>query len=622
MSERNDIGPRFERGPAGRRGDGLSWQTLLRMSRHHDTEGPSPPWTEGVSGEMADFLKTRSRGYYRHLKRRMITIVVGVPLVPLLLIGALALYQFRSAYRDKVIAHMTALGRTHSQRIDRFLADRLAGIRLLARSHPIGDLEDGRTLMRLLRLLREEYGGVFVDLGLVGPSGVQKAYAGPFDLAGADYSKARWFIKARGRAHFISDVFTGLRKRPHFIVVATKRKSGSKSWYVRATVDFEAFNALVKGIRVGRSGSAFILDRRGRFQAGPRSEVREARGPYRDLIKGHLILTRPNVVMRPDARGRDSFFMLAPVKGGNWVLFFKQRARDALVQFHETRRQVLVILIFGGALIVGVAVVLSNRMVGRIVAVDRERAALNEKILEAGKLASIGQLAAGVAHEINNPVAIMVEEAGWIGDLTGDDDFGREESRREVQRAVDQIRSQGDRCKQITLQLLSFARKTDPQVVPVDVGNLVGETLGLLAGRSVQAGVSMESDFWLGLPPVMASVSELQQVLFNLVNNALDAIGPDGGVVSVRTRSVDGEVLIEVSDTGRGIPEDDLGRIFDPFFTTKPVGKGTGLGLSICYGIVNKLGGTISVDSEIGRGTTFMIRLPAAKRDGGDPGVT
>lgn len=219
----------------------------------------------------------------------------------------------------------------------------------------------------------------------------------------------------------------------------------------------------------------------------------------------------------------------------------------------------------------------------------------------------MGELAAGVAHEINNPVAIMVEEAGWVEDLLEED--GSCEDPDEVRRALRQIKTQGVQCKQITHKLLSFARKTDPALRKVQLNDLIQEVIALSEQRAKYGNVKIDLALFPLLPEVYVSASEVEQVLLNLINNALDAMSPKGGILEITTRVDGNHVAANIADTGQGIPEANLARIFDPFFITKPVGKGTGLGLSICYGILKKLGGDISVDSTVGLGTTFCIRL-------------
>jgi two-component system NtrC family sensor kinase len=308
--------------------------------------------------------------------------------------------------------------------------------------------------------------------------------------------------------------------------------------------------------------------------------------------------------------GRDFLYVTTPLKSGEWILIYQQDESDAFKSLYQTRVLALFIILMGGIGIVVVAFVLASRMSRHVEEADREKEIMNEQVIEAGKLASVGELAAGIAHEINNPIAIMVEEAGWIGDLLQEEDFQDSDNLAEYRRALDQIRVQGERCKEITHKLLSFARRTDPRVREVQMNELIEEIVGVTEQRSRFSNVRINLNLDPSLPVVAASPSEMQQVLLNLINNAIDAIGTGGGEVNITTR-VDGEKLvIDVHDTGHGIAKAILPRIFDPFFTTKPVGKGTGLGLSICYGIVKKLGGEITVSSAVGVGASFHIHLP------------
>jgi two-component system NtrC family sensor kinase len=249
-------------------------------------------------------------------------------------------------------------------------------------------------------------------------------------------------------------------------------------------------------------------------------------------------------------------------------------------------------------------------MVHHISMADQEKEMMNKQIIETGKLASVGELAAGIAHEINNPVAIMVEEAGWIGDLLEEEEFRESENLNEFERALKQIKTQGQRCKEITHKLLSFARKTDSRIQETEINELIKELVALSEQRAKYGKITIHTDLQKDLPITYLAQSEMQQVLLNLINNAIDAMGNKGGILNITTQLEDNIVVIKVADNGSGIPEANLSRIFEPFFTTKPVGKGTGLGLSICYGIIQKMGGQIEVESVIDSGTTFYIRLP------------
>lgn len=244
--------------------------------------------------------------------------------------------------------------------------------------------------------------------------------------------------------------------------------------------------------------------------------------------------------------------------------------------------------------------------------------AMNEQVVEAGKMASIGELASGIAHEINNPVAIMVEEAGWMQDLLEDEtELAGTKNFEELSRSLRQIRQQGRRCKDITYKLLSFARKSDSRVQDVDLNALALEISAISEKRAKYAGVKINMDLDPTVPSIQTSATEMQQVFLNIVNNALDAMEKKGGELNISSKKDHEGIHFWFSDTGDGIPKANLNKIFDPFFTTKPVGKGTGLGLSICYAIIQNLGGKIIVTSQPGQGTTFHIQLPCPQKHAG-----
>lgn len=559
--------------------------------------------------------------YYRYLNRRILANYISVALIPLLLTSVVTFLFFMSAYQDKVLAHLMVLTKKHQQNIDGFLLERSANIQELANSYSLEQLSDEKFLQNSLFSLQKFYSNTFVDLGIVREDGKQFAYVGPYDLKNANYGNASWFREAISRPFFISDVFTGLRGSPHFIVTARGVGRGSK-WILRATVNFDKFNSLVENISMGKTGFAFILNRNGEFQTRPRSEVDPSRKPYSDFLE-KLKSEGAKSQAAGDAfagRGsRSTIYVMSVLKNGEWLLVFQQSRTDAFSDLNTANIIISLLLFTGSVVIVITARILARRIVARVRQVDLEKAMMKEQIIEAGKLASLGELAAGIAHEINNPIAVMVEEAGWIQDLLDEEEPGASKNMAEFQRALSQIKTQGLRCKQITHKLLSFARKTDPTTKEIVMNDLVEETMELCQQRIVYGNVKIEYHLGKNLPIVEAPPQELQQVIINLVNNALDALETRGGTVTITTRKEDGFVVLDVADDGPGIPSSILSRIFDPFFTTKTVGKGTGLGLSICYGIVEKIGGNISLSTAEGVGTTFHVKLPvkAAKEAAG-----
>jgi len=540
----------------------------------------------------------------------MALIIIIVSFAPMLLVGVAILFQFRHSYHEKVYAHISELVLKHKQNIDRFLEERLANILMMARTYTYEELSDETFLEDRLALLQASYGPVFVDLGVINARGIQVAYSGPFRLGRALYSEAQWFQEAMKREYYISDVFLGLRGLPHFIVAVRENWNG-EPWILRATIDFVSFNDLVENIRIGKTGLAFILNRKGEFQTKAQVDLGESINSFKESLKDKDKANgEVQILGGPDDKRRKIIYVGAFLKNGDWILVYRQKASDAFSDLNRAFKMALIIFLICGMGIVAVAFLLSRRMVNRIAKSDQEKEMINRQMIETAKLASVGELAAGIAHEINNPVAIMVEEAGWVEDLLEEEEFKDGENLQEFRRALEQIRVQGRRCKEITHKLLSFARKTDTRPQHVQVNQIIEEVVSLSAQRAKFSNVEIEVELEKELPTIEASPSELQQVFLNLINNALDAMDKRGGTIKISSYSAGDQAVFEFSDNGPGIPQGNLERIFDPFFTTKPVGKGTGLGLSICYGIIKKMGGDIEVDSIVEQGTTFRIKIP------------
>ncbi|MFH1488950.1 MAG: cache domain-containing protein [Pseudomonadota bacterium] len=560
---------------------------------------------------MPENKEQKQKTYEMFIKTRLLSVLVTA-VTPMILVSGIILYQFYTSYREKVHAHLETLVKKHKQNIDTFLNEKLANIRFLAENVSFDELSADSSLRDRLESLQHEYGTIFVDLGVINEKGTQIAYAGPFKLKKAQYKDMEWFKKAMNSEHFISDVFLGLRDLPHFIVTVKKNHRG-KPWILRATIDFVAFNNLVENIRIGETGFAFILNREGKLQTRPLFDIVPGGPPYSDYLK---MKDRGKIYIAEKSEDflNTIIYVAAFLKGGDWLLIYQQRASDAFSSFRRALKAALVIILLGSIASLSMAFVRFKKMSFNISRAEKEKQLMNEQIVETGKLASVGELAAGIAHEINNPVAIMVEEAGWIEDLLEEEEFREGENLNEFRRALKQIGTQGRRCKDITHKLLSFARKTDSRIHDVDLNDVIEEIIALSSQRAKYANVNIHKNLQKDLPRIKVSQTEMQQVLLNLVNNALDAMEKKGGNVELFSKLEGDEILIEVVDTGPGIPESNLNRIFDPFFTTKPVGKGTGLGLSICYGIITKLGGEIIVHSTLDVGTAFRVKLPL-KRD-------
>jgi two-component system NtrC family sensor kinase len=244
-----------------------------------------------------------------------------------------------------------------------------------------------------------------------------------------------------------------------------------------------------------------------------------------------------------------------------------------------------------------------------------ERIEANRAVARAEKLAAIGRLAAGVVHEINNPLATISACAEALESRVSEGEFKESAALDDLREYLGLIRSEAFRCKMITNGLLDFSRTRTTEHALVSLADVISSAARLLSHQQRGEKIQFQIDTTGNLPPISGDAGQLQQAVIALAANAIDAM-PEGGVLRIASRTSGSTVLIEVSDTGVGIPQENITKIFEPFFTTKEIGKGTGLGLAVCYGILTEHGGSLEVQSTVGAGTTFTISLPAINNDG------
>jgi two-component system, NtrC family, sensor kinase len=247
------------------------------------------------------------------------------------------------------------------------------------------------------------------------------------------------------------------------------------------------------------------------------------------------------------------------------------------------------------------------QVVGRLIIVDdiTERMALESQLSQAEKMSSIGLLAAGVAHEVNTPLAVISSYAQMLAKQLQDD--------TKLSPLLDKITRQTFRASEIVNNLLNFSRTSGTEFAELDVNKVIGDTLALLEHQFKSSRIKVESDISSDVPLIYGNAGKLQQVFLNLFLNAKDSM-PDGGILRVATANGH-SVMVSISDTGSGIAQEHIARIYDPFFTTKNAMKegqrrGTGLGLSVTYGIIQEHAGKIRVESQAGEGTTFHLEFP------------
>jgi len=407
------------------------------------------------------------------------------------------------------------------------------------------------------------------------------------------------------RGKYISDVYMGFRQVPHFII-AVKGEAGNSSWILRATIDSDIFNRLVRSAQVGTSGDAYIVNRQGMFQTNPRFE---------GVILGHanidtLKFGEGTTVIEKKVPGSDTRYIGGSwLKDGDWVMVISQIAGQEKGWLVKARNTEILIIAIGCLIICSAIVLISHILVRHLEQTDKEMNELNSQLIQQDKLAALGKMAAGIAHEINNPLAVIGEKAGWMEDLLAEEEFQNSVNYKEFAAAIAKIEEHVDRARKITHSMLGFARRMEPRLDDVEINRVLDQTIDIMANHARINDIEIKKHFTDRLPVIASDQSQLQQVFMNLINNAIDAIGSDG-TIDITTRLDKDLINIIIRDDGPGIPEAIKKKIFDPFFTTKQSGKGTGLGLSISYSIIEKMGGRITVESSEGKGTAFVVSLP------------
>ena len=560
---------------------------------------------------------TPEQGKYKGMRRMVFFIMILVPLIPFILVLGMGYYYFTSSLQTNTLATVNRIVEDHRQMIDTFLRERRANLEFVLNSYSYTDLTEPEKFYHVYTQLQRS-SNAFLDLGLFDQEGIHVMYQGPYRLVGRDYGKEDWFIHVLREGYYISDVFLGLRRIPHFVIALKKEESG-KTWVMRATIDTYVFNELVEKVRIGKTGEAYILNRQGIFQTDRRSG-----GKLLDKDPDGIQESQPQpgvrTFIRRDTRGDEYLFATTWLQDKEWMLVVRQETADAFKSLRSATYLIILTMILGGVAIAVLAHYYSGRIVRRMQRIDTEKRDLGQQLVRATRLAELGQMAAGFAHEINNPLQIMKSDHALIktifSSMKKNGELKESKDVRDLETTLDQLNRQIERCAKITQAILKFGRQSEPVAKDTDLVAFMPEMTSMVAKKASVQGIRMKEEIAEGTPLVRVDPSQLQQVLLNLFNNAIDAIterhGSQGGELSIQAGpGKDGKVKIAVTDNGAGISPENLKKVFTPFFTTKPPGQGTGLGLSVCYGIVDSMGGTMEVESEKGVGTTFVVYLPA-----------
>ncbi len=548
-------------------------------------------------------MSTDTQPKYIRLRTTIFAAILCFAVLPMLFVGVVIPMQFTELYHQKTLREVENMATAKARTLDVFMEERIGQLKVLADTYSYDEVLMPGKLASILKVMKANSQSC-IDLGVIDMEGRHLMYAGPYAVRDANYKNESWFAETRRKGMFVSDVFMGFRNFPH-IIIAVMREEGDKAWIIRATIDSTVFNSMVRSSRLSASGDAFVVNREGVLQTDSR---------FAGDMMSHTPVTwsEAGVVAEEILNNKEMLLAKAPLTRAPWMLVVTEDPSEHLSLITKVRVLASGVVALALAAVIFGTWMTTRTIIRRLVAADREKAAYDSGLLQSSKMAALGKMAAGVAHEINNPLMLIREHAGWVKDLLEDEDREKIAGYDEIQSAAMKIEQNVDRASSITHRLLGFARRVDPSSQNLPLRPIVDQAIAFLQNEADHRSITIERDFGAGEMYVSTDVGQLQQVILNLIDNALDAVGK-GGLVRVSTEMEAGFAVIRVQDNGPGIPTEKLTQIFDPFFTTKSPGEGTGLGLSICYSIMEGLGGNVCAENRPEGGAEFTIRLPAER---------
>ncbi len=547
---------------------------------------------------------------YQRLWIYAVLFTAMVSLVPVVILTLVNAYQYDRMVEAEAVHSVSQTLADARWTLEDLLHQREDALSKIAREQPYTQLRDAEELNRVLLQASESFDGL-ARLAVIDADGTRQSHAGGDEEAIYKPAGQQWFQDAKLRGAGIGELTLQQDGVARFVVAVRKNRRDDAGFFVlAATVDAETLGEPLAALRLqlGPSSDIFLVTRDGLLRTSPRfgEDILE-----RQTIEAPLEFDAYQVVDIVGKRGHVNVLGRGRIGDSPLVFVARTSLEDVMQDRTYPRNHSFWILGVSVVFLLGSTLWFATYLLRRIHGADEQLAEVLHNVEYTNRMASIGRLAAGVAHEINNPLSIIEENAGLLTDLLTLTDAPPDRER--FLAIADSVRNSVVRCAAITHGLLGFAKTMEPTTTPIDLRALIEEVLNFERRLAGYRNLNITTDIPKPLPAIESDRGQLQQVFLNILTNAFDAVD-DGGRVDISMELQDeNTITVMITDNGHGIPEKNLKRIFEPFFTTK-LEYGTGLGLSITYGLVVKLGGHINVQSEIGKGSTFTVRLPVKRQ--------
>ena len=546
---------------------------------------------------------------FRRIWKRAVLVTATVALVPLV-IWALAGYRLTmETIESELVLRTSQLVSNSWRTVSLFLTERRSVLDFIAHDHGLDTLKDPTRLAGILENLNKRFGG-FTDLGVIDSRGRQLSHAGSHRMESLDFYQQPWFREVLSRGVYISDLVTGARNKPH-VDFAVKRVLADGNFFVlHAVLEPEQLTESIAQLDAGQKGDLFIINTEGVLQTPSRYY-----GSVFNKIPIEVPRSSPRTGVFESVNGENSRIAIgyAHIPDTPYILIMIQEQGERIQPWYKTTWAFTLILAASILMILLVTLGVATHLVNQIHEADQERVDTLHQVEYANKMVSLGRLASGVAHEINNPLAIINEKAGHIKDIfTLTDSYARDPRLIDL---VDAVISTVQRCAKVTRNLLNFSRHLNLSVETIDLKEIIAEVKNVLAQEADTRAITVGVNISRQIPSFESDRGKLEQVFFNLFNNAISAMKDGGHLEITASQADDNSVEVSFADNGPGIPRSDLKYVFEPFFYNKAGYDGTGVGLSVTYALVQEIGGSIDVDSQAGKGTCFTISIPLERPD-------
>ncbi len=568
-------------------------------------------------------MKTEQKKY-EILKRNFIILFLVLSLIPLITVSFISYFTFKSSLHNSISTHLFEIAKNKGIALQKWLFERHTDAEVLAQSpkvvESLGTLKnlknvfitkeryssDVRKYLQLVKNKYESYDEIFI-LDKNGQMLVTTERMVTIEV-NQDY-----FREALNGRTYNTDIYMSpIIHRPTMVVAAPIKNSENEVIGVLAErIKLDAINKIMRDIEIGKTGESYLVNKEGyfltesKFESGYTLKKKISTKGTQECKKG-----KSGVGEYFDYRDKKvlgAYFFMPAME---WSLMVEQDSSEAFQEIRNLKNIIFVIGLITIVIIVVITLVVSGKIVRVLERYDRDFRKQQEQIMRAEKLSAMGELAAGVAHEINNPLGGISNCLKLISNKMNKQNPKPEDLKYSM-KYLQTSERELNRCIRIVRNFLAFSRRSNLKPALTNINTIILEVIALIEPQTNVQNVEILKDLESDLPQIMADAQQLNQALMNITLNSLKAM-PQGGKLKVSSEyDQKNEVIrIDISDTGHGIPEKDLLHIFEPFFSSKPEGKGTGLGLSIVYEVIDEHNGSIEVESVVDKGTTFTVKLP------------